>query len=187
VKLTLGSTGIRVAGLTLFLAVGCAKSENESLQALIRRSETKPADVHPLAGKVTIDGQTPPFVFPQRLIVMLYDPAKPNLPPAKRPCRQVSADGEFAFGTFTKEDGLPAGKFIATFAVLEFTTRGLQGPDQLKNLYNDPDKNALLPEFNIDHEGPGKKDYHFELKLSGQEANGSPGPNALTQLVPLTK
>lgn len=176
-----------VAALALLLTVGCAKSENESLQALIRKSETKPADVHPLAGKVTIDGQTPPYAWPQKLIVMLYDPRKPNLPPAKRPCRQVSADGEFAFGTFTTDDGLPAGKFIVTFAVLEFTTRGLQGPDQLKNLYNDPDKNALVTEFNIEHEAPGKKDYHFDLKLSGQEANGAPGPNSLTQLVPLTK
>jgi hypothetical protein len=162
------------------IASGCKKAENQSLDAFLKQSGPNRPIVYPLAGKVTIDGQPPQFERPLRLVVMLNDPKNPIL--ALRPSRQCNDEGEFAFGTYTKADGIPPGTFTITFAVLKVTPQGLVGPDQLKNLYNDPDKNALVPKFRIVHEAPGKKDYAFDLKVAGQEAIATPGPNALTEL-----
>ena len=138
-----------------------------------------------MAGKVTIDGQPAHYVKPQRLVMMLYDPKRPDIPPFKRTCKDISGEGTFSFGTYAKGDGLPSGKFIVAFAVLEVTNRGLLGPDQLNNLYNDPEKNAGIPEFTIDHQAPGKRDYVFDLKVAGREGLVTPGAKALTELRPL--
>jgi hypothetical protein len=177
-----------VGACAIFATVGCSKpADHESLEAMLKQSGDDRSSLYPLAGKVTIDGQPAHYAKPQRLVMMLYDPTQPDLPPFKRPCKDVSAEGTFAFGTYTKADGLPAGKFIVTFAVLEVTNRGLLGPDQLNNLYNDPDQNAKIPEFNIVHEAPGKEDYVFDLKLAGQPPRGAAGPRALTELRPQGK
>jgi hypothetical protein len=177
---------IRLVGVCAMLAAaGCSKSGNDqSLHALLKQSGDNRASLYPLAGRVTIDGEPALYVKPQRLVMMLYDPTKPDLPPFKRPCKDVSAEGTFAFGTYTKGDGIPAGKFIVAFAVLEVTNRGLLGPDQLNNLYNDPEKNANNPDFHIDHQAPGKTDYVFDLKVSGQQGSQTPGPRALTEVRP---
>jgi hypothetical protein len=174
-----------VGACAILAAAGCSKSGNHaSLEALLKQSGDNRASLYPLAGKVTIDGQPAQYAKPQRLVMMLYDPTRPDLPPFKRPCKDISAEGTFAFGTYAKGDGLPAGKFVVTFAVLRVTNQGLLGPDQLNNLYNDPDKNAQNPEFNIVHQAPGKEDYLFDLKVAGQEGVRMPGPNALTELRP---
>jgi hypothetical protein len=55
------------------------------------------------------------------------------------------------------------------------------GPDLLNNLYNDPDKNAADPEFQITVSEPGKSDYHFNLGIAGKPS-GTPGPHAVTEL-----
>jgi hypothetical protein len=176
--------GVLAAG-AIVAAAGCGKSADKaSLEALLKQSGDNRASLYPLAGKVTIDGQPAQFVKPQRLVMMLYDPTQPDLPPFKRPCKDISADGTFAFGTYAKGDGLPAGKFVAAFAVLEVTNRGLLGPDQLNNLYNDPEKNEKLPEFHIDHQAPGKEDYVFDLKVAGRPGVSIPGPKALTEVRP---
>ena len=172
-----------IGALAVFAAVGCSKSaNNQSLEALLKQTGQNRAALYPLAGKVTIDGQPPQFVRPNRLIVMLNDPNNPDL--TRRPCRECNEEGEFAFGTYTKKDGVPAAKYIVTFAVLKITMRGLLGPDQLNNLYNDPDRNEKVAEFNIVHEAPGREDYAFDLKVAGQPAVGMPGPKALTELRP---
>jgi hypothetical protein len=164
----------------VLMAAGCKKAENQSLDAFLKQSGPNRPTVYALAGRVTIVGQPPQFDRPLRLVVMLNDPQNPIL--AQRPSRQCNDEGEFAFGTYTKDDGIPPGTFTITFAVLKVTPQGLVGPDRLKNLYNDPDKNALVPEFKIVHEAPGKKDYVFDLKVASQEAIATPGPNALTEL-----
>jgi hypothetical protein len=161
---------------------GCRHKENESLDAFLKQAGPNRPNVSPLAGKVTIDGQPPQFARPLRLVVMLNDPSNPVL--AKRLVRQCNDDGEFAFGTYQKQDGVPAGTYVVTFAVLKLTPQGFVGPDQLKNLYNDPDKNALVPEFKIVHQPPGKTDYLFDLKVADQTPVEPPGPNALTELRP---
>jgi hypothetical protein len=174
---------IHAAGILLLGSiVGCAKSSQESLDAYLKQTGHSRADVFPLAGKVTIDGQPARYVKPLRLVVMLYDESKPNLPSFKRPCRECNADGEFSFGTYTKGDGLPPGNFVVAFAVLNVTMQGLKGPDQLKNLYNDPERNAGNPAFKIDHRAPGKRDYYFDLKVDGQEPIETPGPKSLMEL-----
>jgi hypothetical protein len=177
-----------VVGLSAVLTVvGCARSSNQSLQAAIKQLGQKPEGLAPLGGKVLIDGQPAHFIKPLKLVVLLYDPSKPNLPPSRRPCKECNPEGEFSFGTYLKGDGLPAGKFIATFAVLHVTMRGLMGPDELKNLYNDPDTNAQVPQFNIEHRAPGKTDYVFDLTVAGKQGVQTPGPNALTELHPNRK
>jgi hypothetical protein len=172
-------------GCVIFTAAGCSKSGDQaSLDALLKQSGDNKPNPCPLAGKVTIDGQPAQYVKPQRLVMMLYDPTQPDLPPFKRPCKDVSPDGTFAFGTYRKGDGLPAGQFIVAFALLEVTNRGLLGPDQLNNLYNDPEKNAQFSEFHIDHQAPGREDYVFDLKVAGKPGVPVPGPRALTELRP---
>jgi hypothetical protein len=174
---------IHAAGFVLLASIaGCAKSSQQSLDAYLKQTGHTRAEVFPLAGKVTIDGQPARYVKPLRLVVMLYDASKPNLPAFRRPCRECNADGEFSFNTYTQGDGLPPGNYVVTFAVLNVTMQGLKGPDQLKNLYNDPERNARNPAFKIDHGPPGKKDYLFDLKVDGQAAIEMPGPNSLTEL-----
>jgi hypothetical protein len=52
----------------------------------------------------------------------------------------------------------------------------------LKNLYNDPEKNANVPEFNIEHKPPGKRDYAFELNVVGEEPVLNPSPKSLVAI-----
>jgi hypothetical protein len=172
---------IPVIGFCVVLAAaGCSKSSDNGLDLMLKQTGQSRENIFPLAGKITIDGQVPHVVFPDRLLVMLNDPTNPIL--TQRPRRQCDEKGEFSFGTFRKGDGIRAGKYIVTFAILKITPQGLHGPDGLKNLYNDPDKNADIPEFNIVHSAPGKKDYVFDLKLEGRDGVDTPGPKALTEL-----
>jgi hypothetical protein len=61
--------------------------------------------------------------------------------------------------------------------------RGFYGPDELQNLYNDPEVNAKKPEFSIDHKAPGKSDYQFDLKIAGVEPVKTPGANAMKEII----
>jgi hypothetical protein len=179
------SRSLAIVACAIFATFGCGKSDNQaSLDALLKEAGDNRASLYPLAGRVTIDGRPAHYVKPQRLVMMLYDPTRPDLPSFKRPCKDVSPEGTFAFGTYTKGDGLQPGKFIVAFAVLEVTNRGLLGPDQLQNLYNDPEKNSANPEFRINHQAPGKEDYVFDLKVTGKQGPPVPGPNALTEVRP---
>jgi hypothetical protein len=75
------------------------------------------------------------------------------------------------------------GKYVLTFALLKQKGKfGLVGPDRLNNLYNDPDKNATVEGFTIDHQAPGKSDYVFDLKVAGKDA-GTLGPHSITNIV----
>ena len=74
------------------------------------------------------------------------------------------------FGTYTADDGVKAGIYVLTFAQLQPNGNHSVGPDDLRNLYNNPDKNAEIAEFKIDHKAPGKKDYAFNFKLDNSAA-----------------
>ena len=52
-------------------------------------------------------------------------------------------------------------------------------PDELKNLYNDPDKNIQAANFNLNLAYPGKEDFQFDLAVAGKEAIATPGRNAI--------
>ncbi len=70
-----------------------------------------------------------------------------------------------------------------TFGVFEHRAKfGFIPPDKLHNLYSDPDANAKLREFVIDHKAPGKTDYHFNLEVAGK-GPVEPGPHALNGLM----
>jgi hypothetical protein len=109
--------------------------------------------------------------------------------------------GHFAFGTYDRDDGVVAGKYVVTFVELhvpglaQVTTQGrfkapvgqvgarkaYTGPDELKNLYNDPDKNQKEEKFSLDLQPPGKADYDFDLAVAGKDT-AAPGPNAVTKI-----
>lgn len=76
-------------------------------------------------------------------------------------------------------DGVKTGTYVVTFAQPKLVGERRRGPDALENLYNDPDKNAQVPEFKIDHQAPEKKDYVFDLKVAGMP-RGTTGPHSFT-------
>ena len=161
-----------------FLAIGCCGSPNAEqildgefpAQEKVERQK-----VFPLAGHVTIDGHAPGSDT-NVVIVVLNETRSPQMPVEKRPRVICTPAGEFSFSAYLADDGFPPGDYILTYAMLADTMSGLHGPDQLKNLYNDPEKNKSIPEFHIEHNAPGRKDYAFDLKLAGKEPVEPPGP-----------
>jgi hypothetical protein len=170
------------AVLAVLSASGCShtpSSDQATDAALKARGQTRMA-VYPLSGKVTIDGQTAD-VKGNPILVVLNDMSKPDAPPTSRPYVGTDAEGKFAFGTYAQGDGLLAGKYVLTFVRFKFAKKkGLLGPDQLHNLYNDPDENAKDSRFVIEVP-PGKSDVSFNLVTQDKPA-GTPGPHALTDL-----
>jgi hypothetical protein len=179
--------GFGMGALAILAAMGCVGCQSgveERVNNELKSSGQKKLDVFPLAGRVTIDGQPPGSLVKGRstLMLVLYDVAKPNLRPDARPRVAVQPDGSFQFTTYGAGDGAAAGTYVVVFALLtDRKKQGLVGPDGLKNLYNDPEKNETIPEFKIDHKATGKTDYHFDLKVAGNE-NPTPGSKALTSI-----
>jgi hypothetical protein len=169
--------------LVLAAAAGCSgnQSPEQRIKLALEQSGMTGTALYPIAGTVTIDGLPPTFEDDRkkRLVITLYDPQKPD---AKHLHTMARADGSFRF----TEDGIGPGHYVLAFAVLR--RKGPQnfiGPDALNNLYNDPDLNAKsLPQFVIDHEKPGKRDYEFNLEVVGKEPVTAPGPHAVTQARP---
>lgn len=173
-----------LAILTAMGCVGCQSRVEERVNSELKNSGQTKLEVYPLAGRVTIDGQPPGSLVKgrSRLLLVLYDVSKPDYRPDARPRVAVKPDGSFQFTTYGAGDGAPAATYVVVFALLaDRKKEGLVGPDGLKNLYNDPEKNETIPEFKIGHKAPGKTDYHFDLKLAGNE-NPTPGPKALTSI-----
>jgi hypothetical protein len=175
-----GCSVLPVLVAVLFVA-GCSSGQttNQAIDKALENAGQKRVAVYPLAGKITVDGMPPDLAQREWIVMMLKDPANPK---ANGPFRPVSRSGEFAFGTFAKDDGVKAGTYIATFSKLKRgQDKEYPGPDEFLNLYDDPDRNLKeYPELKIDHQPPGKKDYVFDLKIAGREAAAA-GPNAVTQ------
>jgi|HubBroStandDraft_4_1064222.scaffolds.fasta_scaffold69432_2 hypothetical protein len=168
--------------LVLAAATGCSshQSPEQRIKLALEQSGMPATSLYPIAGTVNIDGQPPTFDDRRkRLVITLYDPQKPD---KKHLHTMAREDGSFRF----TEDGIGAGHYVLAFAVLR--RKGPQhfvGPDALNNLYNDPDLNAKShPEFVIDHQAPGKKDYAFNLDVAGKDPITSPGPHAVTEAKP---
>jgi hypothetical protein len=149
-----------------------------------------------LVGRVTVDGQPP--AEDRALVVILNDPehldATAN---GQRPNLFSVCNGQGNFAIETKP-----GKYIVTFAELHQAeihgnvrpvgrgprpdramTRGsLLPPDDLKNLYNDPAKNAKENAFQLDLQLPGKEDYQIDLAVAGKDPVDAPGPDAVTRI-----
>jgi hypothetical protein len=159
------------------------------------------------AGRITVDGQPPKK--DGKLFVILTDPnhleenALGQLPKLYAVC---DADGRFAFGTYdlkNRNDGVFVGKYVVTFVQLHkfppappkagrrggpAPADGARGrekyalPDDLENLYSDPDRNSKESKFNLDLQPPGKDDYQFDLTVAGKAAV-KPAPHAVTYMV----
>jgi hypothetical protein len=181
-RIRLESRGWRWSVLLVLAAAGCSNRSAETrLQLALSNAGASKTPVYPLAGTVTIDGEPPNIDANKRLILMLNDLEKPDIPVVDRARLLVKNDGRFTFTTYGEEDGIEPGHYVVTFVVLRKKARTRwQGVDQLNNLFNDPDVNAKIEKFVIDHRAPGKKDYQFDLKVAGQSPGPSPGPHALT-------
>ncbi len=174
-----------LGGALAVVAAGCSGATQTAQQALDRQYKDNPQlkriGLAKFGGTITVDGQPPKSgtVF----VVMLNDPKKPS-PPNKPSLYTISTpEGAFEFSTGLKGDGTLPGSYIVTFALLHpHGRRGFFPPDELKNLYNDPDKNAEKPEFHIELTPPGKNDYQFNLKVAGEPPIEKPGANATTHV-----
>jgi hypothetical protein len=178
--LSFGRLGL-VAALAGFVTAGCGSSADDALnQTLKDAGKTKDA-VYPFAGKVTIDGDPPKLERGYRLVLVLNDPEKLDTPTIQKLHVEADENGEFKFTTYGQNDGIKPGKYIVTFGVFKNQRIvGLVPPDQLHNLYTDPDENAKnSPEFVIDHKAPGNKEYKFNLVVMGKEPVAQPGSHAL--------
>ena len=195
-------------GLAAFLLAagtfgGCSRTQ--SLQeatdkALAENPRYQKIDLAKFSGRVAIDGQPPPK--DTQLWMFLNDPQKldkiSNMSPPDLQI-QCDEDGRFSYTTMVKGDGVPPGKYILTFVCLKTQAQpkkrgggrfGGDGPkidvakgtDELRNLYNDPEKNAKNPEFNLDLQAPGKDDYQFNLQVAGKDEQ-QPGPHAITTII----
>jgi hypothetical protein len=180
---------LEILGLCAFvgaLAAGCGStsSANQALDQQLQASNATREVVASFAGRVTIDG-LPPTLGPKgATIVMLYDPKNPPGPGKPPRFTYCGKEGQFEFHTYLRGDGVPVGSYVVLFAQPKIGGRGNPGfkaPDALKNLYNDPEKNALIPEFKIDHTAPGRTDYAFDLSVAGKDPN-PPGPKAVTEI-----
>jgi hypothetical protein len=154
------------------------------------------------AGRVTVDGQPPKKDC--KVFLVLADARHPDenshgiLPKFYTAC---DADGHFAFTTYENGDGVPVANYVVTFMELHpgaatpskgsarapaaFSSqpqRRFAGPDELKNLYSDPDTNVKDKQFNLDLQSPGKDDYHFDLAVAGK-AGSKIAPHALRTLL----
>jgi hypothetical protein len=180
--------GARVVVVVLIgigpIVAGCGATPGQSLNDQLKEMKTTQERTVKFAGTVTIDGQPPHDAIKQGLRIMLYDPKKPPAPD-KAPLNTIVNynDGSFQFSTYGQGDGAPEGSYVVLFVALKNSLlgkhQGFHQPDALKNLYNDPDKNAQHPEFRIEVTAPGKTDYQFNLNLTGKEAE-TPGPKSIT-------
>jgi hypothetical protein len=188
-RITLHSAAL--AGIAVLL-VGCGdKSASRRLQqAYLDNPKVAKASIAPFEGYVTVDG-APPGKDGSVLLVILNDPNHPQ-DPHRRPklVAGCTADGHFDFTTFDAHDGVECGSYIVTFVQLKNLAApfgknkkaGYGPPDELKNLYNDPEKNADVPEFHVEVKPPGLKDVHFDLTVAGKEPVEQPGAHAITAI-----
>ena len=177
-NLRLGAAAI----LAAMACVGCGpKSGEQRMDEVLSATGQQKDRVLPLGGHVTIDGGAPPAGKRLKLVVLLYNLALPEAIPEKWPHVEVEPSGDFKFSRYGIGDGVPPGNYVFVFALLtDRKKKGLVGPDQLKNLYNDPEKNATREGFKIDHNA-AKTDYTFDLAVAGKE-EATPGPKSVTLL-----
>lgn len=195
-----------LSGLSLVFAAGCNRVQTadraQQHQREIDPQFELPSTVAKFAGQVTVDGKPPKPDC--RLFVILNDPNHlDQTADGERPDLFVSCEpnGKFSFTTYGPNDGVLAGKYVVTFVELHRSrSRGrgfiagrsvLPGPelyrqpDELHNLYNDPDKNAKIDQFVLDLQPPGHSHHDFNLAVAGKKPVDKPGPNAVTGLPPI--
>jgi len=186
-----GLKGLTAVLLFAVVLSGCTrrKSAEEAVDQFFTDNPTaKRMDVARFAGRVMIDGMPPEKKPNTRLFILLNKPEHPQKLPTR--FMEVAPDGTFDFMTYLAGDGVPVGKYIVEFAQLHAPRGGggrggmvgrlYKGPDDLKNLYNDPDKNKDIKDFVVDVERPGRGDYEFNLAVAGKDPVAEPGKHAAT-------
>jgi hypothetical protein len=176
--------------VALFAGCGPKSAEQALEQAFKDNPIATRVEIVKFEGRVTVDG-LPPTKPDTKLFIILNDLKHPQ-DPKQRPklVGGCDDDGNFFFSTNGARDGVEAGSYVVTFVQLHhpkalFGHRGsalYEQPDELKNLYNDPDKNANVGEFNVEIKPPGRTDWYFDLAIAGKDANPTAGPHALTKL-----
>jgi hypothetical protein len=191
-----GSLVTVAAGLLLVAAFqGCNESQLDKVaEEQAKQNGFAKQNLAKLSGHVTVDGLPP--AAGTSLVVILNDPEHLNATAnGKRPevFTVCGAQGDFAIMT-------KPGKYVVTFVALHQAemprgerpvgrglgpsgpmSRGnLMPPDDLKNLYNDPDKNANEETYKLDLKLPGQDGYQVDLAVAGKDAVKTPGPNAVT-------
>jgi hypothetical protein len=191
------SVGWVVGSLVALAALpGCNKSGGQRTDEAEQIAQLpNKVTVAKFAGHVSVDGQPPaPDAKEGTLFVVLNDPQ--HLDKGAKAQATCDADGNFAFTTYAAGDGAPTGKYVVTFVQLPIAATGGRaggvrrpsltkeygGPDGLKNLYNDPEKNKDNPTFVVDITPPGRTDYDFSLTVAGKEPVKTPGQYATRQL-----
>jgi hypothetical protein len=155
---------------------GCShvQSENEALKKSLEVNNRTQETVVKFSGTVTIDSQTPAVDRRNPLLVFAYDPKNPPKGRQTPFSTRCDKNGHFEFNTYSTGDGLPAGSYVVLFAQPR-----TDGGDGLKNLYNDPDKNAQEERFQINLTSPGKTDWAFDLAVAGKDPVTTPGEHAV--------
>jgi hypothetical protein len=166
---------------TLILTIGCLVSagcggKTDRLGQAYQDAGLAKTPVAQFSGVVTVDG-TAPATF---TLVMLWNPKQPNAGMLRTIC---DSEGRFTFTSYEPGDGVPPGNYVVLFARFNMgrPLGNFDGPDLLNNLYNDPDKNASKPEFQITVDAPGKSDYRFNLAVAGEQP-ATPGPHSVTEV-----
>jgi hypothetical protein len=196
---SLASHSSRLKGLVGFFVLaialpGCTrqKTDKEAVDQWFKSNpEAKRFNIGRFAGTVTIDGLPPEKKSNSRLFILLNDPQHLEKLPTRY--MEVAEDGRFSFMTYLAGDGVPVGKYVVEFAQLGLPRGGTlrrgggvasvyRGPDGLKNLYNDPEKNKDIKDFVVDVTEPGRDDYQFNLSVAGKEP-ASPGKYSATIVV----
>jgi len=170
------ASGLALLILSSLSVSGCSRNQSasEALQKSLEINNMPQLTVVKCSGTVTIDGLPPVVDRLNPLLVMAYDPKHP--PKGRQVPFTATCDknGHFEFSTYGKGDGLPAGSYVALFAEPK-----MGSGDGLKNLYNDPDKNANEERFQFNLTPQGKTDWTFDLAVAGKEPVTAPGPNAV--------
>lgn len=157
-------------------AGGCNRvpSESEALKKSLEVNGRTEQSVAKFSGTVTIDAQPPTIDRLNPLYVFAYDPKNPPKGRQLPFWTRCDKNGHFEFNTYSTGDGLPVGAYVVLFAQTK-----PDGGDGLKNLYNDPDKNAKEERFQINLTSPGKTDWTFDLAVAGRDPNTTPGEHAI--------
>ncbi len=197
---------VQLFALVVFLLPGCTGGGSKSAGGpddsdLIKNENFHKDPIAKFAGTVTIDGQPPKKDCTVFVILTdanhLDENSHGQLPKHFAAC---NAEGKFAFSTYGRFDGVPAGKYALTFVELHKVVKRAGGgkrktgstvpgpskdggggsggsfafPDELKNLYADPDKHIKEPRFSLDLKPPGQEDYRFDLAVAGKETAKRP-------------
>jgi hypothetical protein len=173
---------------------GSGPSDEQRVDQFLKESKIVKVPVAKMAGHVSVDNQPPSREG--RLFVILNDPEHPV--PTGKAAASCDAEGNFSFTTYLKDDGVPVGKYVVTFALLHHNRGGGRGggvgrrpgihqefigPDDLKNLYSDPEKNKDVPTYIIDVTEPGRTDYDFQLPVAGKDPVPTPGKFAFRKIM----